>query len=202
MDIVIPYKKNNTGELEACIKLIRRNVPHRGVYVIDNYARTRNNTVSHINQILKLRWALQNIRLTEEFYLFNDDFFVMKPIEEVPYYHRGFLSDHILSRKPGGYTRALTDTLNLLGKDALSYEVHLPMKFHREKLRDAIEDLSLAISSNTCPLIRSYYGNKYNVGGEEVEDVKNPDNYEGMTFLSTSDYTFRRELGDYIRGQV
>lgn len=201
-DIVIPYLRNNSGELDACIALIKKNVPHRNIHVVENYESIRHSTISHINQILKLKWAIENLDLTDEFYLFNDDFFVMKPISDIPYYHKGLLVDQVAKRRTGSYGRALKSTLEFLGDEALSYELHVPFLFDKKKLYTAIEWLEPEISSGKCPLIRSVYGNAYDVGCEEITDVKNIKEFEGKTFLSTTEQSFKRGIGDYIRSQI
>jgi len=202
-DIVIPYKQNNSGELEACLKLIEKNVPHRNVHVVEQYAKSHYSEKSHINQILKLEWAINNLDLSDEFYLFNDDFFVMEPIMGTPYYHKGTLADHITKRRGGGtYIRALRTTEEYLSPGSLSYELHIPFLFDKEKLARLIEMLKPNIVSGKCSLIRSAYGNIYEVGGEQMEDVKNIRDYAGKTYLSTSEGSFRLGVGDYIRSQL
>lgn len=192
-DIVIPYLKNNTGELEACVDLVKRNFPHRRVHVIDK----RFDHKSHVDQVLKLKWAIDNIRLTDEFYLFNDDFFIMKPVDGTPYFHKGLLKHHIESRKfDDTYTKTLRATLSTLGDEALSYELHVPFLFHKGRLKQLIDSID---TTKDVPLIRSFYGNTYRVGGEYMEDVKNPVDYKGATYLSTSNKTYRGEIGEYIR---
>lgn len=203
-DIVIPYQKNNSGELETCLKLIDKNVPHRKVHIIEQFNNSSYSMLPHINQILKLSWAIDNLDITDKFILFNDDFFVMQPIEDIPHYYRGTLSDHIDSRKHNDfYTRTLKITRDYLRDGALSYELHTPFIFNKFKLKNTLELLEPNINSGICPLIRSVYGNKWKVGGEYLEDVKNIRNYEGSTYLSTTESSFLRQpIGDYIRSKV
>lgn len=202
-DIVIPYLRNNSGELEACIALINKNVPHRNIYVVEDYDPTKYSHLSHINQIQKLKWAIDNLDLTDEFYLFNDDFFVLEPVGDIPYYQRGTLGDHVLSRRGSGqYTKALITTRKYLYDGALSYEVHVPFLFNKKQLTRVISILEPFILEGKCPLIRSVYGNEYMVGGELIEDVKNIKDYEGKTFLSTTESSFKRGIGEYIRSKI
>lgn len=198
-DIIIPYKANDSGELETCIDLIEKNVSHRYIHVIDQ----KFHPISHVDQILKLKWAIENLDLTDEFYLFNDDFFVMQPIEDIPYYHRGSLKEQSDKRRIGYYGLALKNTVNYLGVDtSISYELHVPMLFNKLKLHKLINSLIPTIPKGKCPLIRSTYGNLYDVGGEYIEDIKNIKDYEGKTFLSTTESSFKRDIGDYIKAQV
>lgn len=198
-DIVIPYLPNKSGELEACIDLIRKNVPHRYIHVIDE----KFHTISHVDQILKLKWAIENLDLTDEFYLFNDDFFVLEPIEEIPYFHRGSLKEQSNKRTSGYYGLALKNTLSYLDEGALSYELHIPFLFHKGLLKLLIPTLTPRIYKRNCPLIRSTYGNLTAVGGQYMDDVKNVEDFEGKTYLSTNELSFsRKPIGDYIRSKV
>ena len=202
-DIVIPYKRNTSGELRSSLSLIDKNVPHRRVYVVEDFDKKKNSNVTHINQILKIKWAIENLELTEDFYLYNDDFFVLEPVKDTPYYHKGTIQDHIDSRKYYDYyTRSLRSTLSCLDDGALSYEMHVPFLFNRDKLYELIISLEDKIESGECPLIRSYYGNAYNVGGEYMEDVKNVKDFVGKTYLSTTESTFRGKVGDYVRSMI
>jgi len=78
-------------------------------------------------------------------------------------------------------------------KDPLDYELHIPMLMKKEKLKHII-------SKYPSCLWRSMYGNVYNVGGSQIEDVKIYTNKrhsarsneitEHSTFLSTEDQAF------------
>lgn len=202
-DIVIPYLKNNSGELELCTELIKKNFPHRNIYVVEIQEMFPYRLASHIDQILKLKWAIENLDITPKFYLFNDDFFVLEPIASTPYFYRGTLEEHIYSRRFGDtYTNALKKTSAYLGEGALSYEVHLPFLFSKDLLYILINDLKEEIKTGDCPLIRSTYGNLYNVGGSILEDVKNVKDFEGKVYLSTTEQSFKRAIGDYVRSKI
>ena len=197
-DIVIPYLPTNSGELDACIALIEKNVPHRKIYVIEE----KFSDTSHVDQILKLRHAILSIDLTDDFYLFNDDFFVIKPVTEIPYYHKGLLTYH--HRRTGWlpYKKAIKNTLDYLPEGSLSYEVHIPMLFNQHKLLKLIEKIEPLIAQNKCPLIRSTYANTYDIQGELIADVKNIKDFRDKTYLSTDERSFNMAIGQYIRGQL
>jgi hypothetical protein len=201
-DIVIPYLRNNSGELDTCIELIQKNVPYRRIHVVEEFEYSSYSRVSHINQILKLKWAIENLDITDNFYLFNDDFFVMKPINKIPYFYRGTLSEQITARANGSYTNALKTTRGYLQGDELSYELHVPMLFNKQKLYELIVSLEKEIKFGRCPLVRSAYGNLHATNASQLDDVKNVENYEYKTFLSTTEKSFRGEIGKYIRSQV
>lgn len=201
-DILIPYLKNNSGELETCIKLIKKNFPHNNIHILTEFNKTRYSNFSHVNQILKLDYALKNINITKDFYLFNDDFFVMKPVESVPYYYKSTLYEHYVNTRWREYKEAIKNTIDIIGWQSLSYEVHMPMLMNKEKLEGIIAVIKPYLEIGKCPLVRSMYGNMYNVPGELADDVKNPVFYHGRTFLSTNEKSYRGELGNYIRSKV
>ena len=158
----------------------------------------------------KVNYTLQKIfaddNLTDDFWLFNDDFFIMKPIEDVPYGIRGTLGYRIkelntLYGPSGGYIKAQQAVKNYLehkGFDSINYDLHIPMLINR-KLGAA----TLAEHPNQ-KLFRSLYGNVNKIGGTYMNDVKvygagdEPD--KDSPLLSTKDSSFRYGLvGEYIR---
>lgn len=201
LDIVIPYLKKNSGELEACLALIDKHIPHRKIHIVSN--NEYSHATPHINVIMKLKWAIENLDLTDEFYLFNDDFFVMNHVDGIPYYHKGSLADQITSRRGSDfYARSLQATQAYLDNNALSYELHLPFLFDKHLLYALIELLDPE-NNRECPLIRTYYGNMLNVGGRYMRDVKNIQDFTDKTYLSTTESSFLRQpIGNYIRSRL
>ena len=121
------------------------------------------------------RQACMNNSITEDFILFHDDFFIMKPVKSIEPEIRGTFEEHaqqIESRfgdKLTPYTSLLRNTSKVLeskGYTALSYELHKPFIFNRQKLLTILN----MFSREHC--IRSIYGNVYGLGGEKTHDVK------------------------------
>lgn len=185
------------------MKLIHRNFPHRKIHIIQKHDYTAYRPVAHVDQIMKYKWAIDHLDLTDDFYAFNDDFFVMKPVNGTGYYHKGLLSEHIASRfQSDWYTKSLKTTQAYVGRNALSYELHLPFLFNKEKLYMLIK-LLRPDTSQESPLIRSTYGNVFNVGGERLADVKNIKDFTNKTYLSTTEGSFLRQpIGAYIRSKL
>jgi len=158
----------------------------------------------------KVSYTLNKIfaddNLTENFWLFNDDFFIMKPVDEFPYAFGGTIeyrvNDLDFHHGPsGGYIRAqkgIKDYLVKHGYDTLNYALHIPMLINRELGAKTLEE------HPNQKMFRSLYGNVNKVGGIRMDDVKiynsgdEPD--KDSPLLSTKDSSFRYGLvGDYIR---
>lgn len=150
-----------------------------------------------------LKLALENDDLTENIWLFNDDFFVMDKIKEPTNYFNGTLEKRIFDLKAkhpksSAYIReleSLKGKLTNMRKDTLSFAVHLPMLINRSKAL-------LLLESQKVTMFRSYYGNFYEIDCVYHKDVKVYDNETILNteFLSTSDEAFRDgQVGKFIR---
>jgi hypothetical protein len=101
----------------------------------------------------------------------NDDFYIINKVDDVPYMHGGSLFKKISRYKElTGNTRYVlmlkrtcANLSRRFGNDVLDYELHVPMVMEKEKLLKIIE---------VPDLWRSRYGNVFNVGGIEMDDVK------------------------------
>lgn len=155
--------------------------------------------------------ACKDDDLTEDIWLFNDDFYVLKPKDEnMPAQYNGTLLPYIerIERKQGqgdDYTdrlRIANNKLIQMGKQTLNYEVHKPMLINRKKALEVLERFP------DVPAFRSLYGNYWEVGGENRHDMKlkilGPSKMAEVQsfwdFLSTSDKSFAEgEAGRWIR---
>ena len=216
MDVVWVYvNRGNQEELEYSIKSVK-NIEHGRLIVIGDKP---NFDVEHSKQPI-VRWSMLSpthdviskllhattLDISDDFILMNDDFMIMMPTD-IPVAHRGPLRDHHAGRRINdSYTKTLKTTYDYLVrkgiKDPLSYELHIPMVFNKQKLAKMYEEIIPLISHNSPMLTRSLYGNIYNIGGELMGDVKNPDSFEGYTFLSTNETTFNDKIGEYIRSKL
>lgn len=142
--------------------------------------------------------------VSEDFWLFNDDFFIMERITELPYMYRGTLKERIedlrVRRGNSSYCMNLEGCrleLESLGYDSLDYALHVPMLINKEL---ALETLNTFKS----PMFRSLYGNYAKVGGIKADDVKIYNGaglpQQGQALLSTSDASFKHgRVGKIIR---
>lgn len=215
MDVIYVYKYQNSQELEWSIKSLK-NIEYGRVIVIGDKPDVeaehfkppvnRFAMLSPVHDVInKLKFAC-TLDITDDFILMNDDFFITKPTD-IPIAHRGTLEDHIKWRNlKDNYTGQLKKTKAYLQskgiKYPLSYELHIPMVFNKQKLADLIDDLLPDIMYASPVLPRSVYGNIYNIGGEQMEDVKTRADHTGLAFVSTNERSFAGHVGDIVRSLV
>lgn len=148
----------------------------------------------------------QNDDITKDFWLFNDDFFVMKPVKNPPNYYDGTLEQRIAEIEQSISGRSLYSSLlrNLVAtlQDAgidepLNYAHHTPMLINRKKM------LATLAKYPNEPMFRALYGNINKIGGENMPDVKFYQNRQPFpigTFVSTADDSWHYEkIGQIIR---
>lgn len=142
---------------------------------------TRQDASKYENSTANLLTACLQDHLTETIYYFNDDFFILKRMEELPVYRREKVRrviDHYRQRYPEGsrWIRGMELTYELLVKsgvmEPISYEVHAPMPIHRRSMLDAVRWASHAgiIALHK----RTLYGNRY------IEDAVMAPAYRGI----------------------
>ena len=146
--------------------------------------------------------------ITEDFYLFNDDFFVMKPFKgEFINYTAGTLDRRLAElaenrSAASPYMRQLERTRNELkieGFDTISFCVHLPMLINKKKCIEVLKTLE-------SPMFRSQYGNRARIPYIYHADVKiydvNTVPDEDCDYLSTIENIFREgKAGEFIRNR-
>jgi hypothetical protein len=151
--------------------------------------------------------ACNTPEVSDPFLLWNDDFFAIQPIGEVPVYHRGplepMLEKYAAMKTPWGKglreTAAAMEKRGLLA-DALSYDVHLPLVVHKTEMREALR-LAKTIHTDAIHL-RTLYGALADLGGVEHHDPKmlrRSDPFPAGAWLSSSDDTFRSTVEPVLR---
>ena len=138
--------------------------------------------------------ACANDEITKDFWLFNDDFFIMKPIKEEPNYYDGDLYKRVvtLEDKHNGITpysqqlRYTLQELESMGCTTLNYALHCPFLINRRKGAELANIID-------GPMIRCAYANYFKVGGKQSTDFKIDDidkTYKDKDYLSTNDKSF------------
>lgn len=203
-DIVYILKEDVTAEeLRYSLRSLK-NFPYRKVWFYggkpdgikpDEWVPYRQKGIMPWEKVISTIYEIsRNKDITEDFWLFNDDFYIMRPVTEPFVYYDRTLFRRIqqIEKSRGGarslYTQQLRRTRDALqdsGCKTFNYEEHMPMLINRKKAKELIE------ANPKMVMFRSTYGNVYEIGGENHPDVKiiNPvvEPKEDCDFLSTSD---------------
>lgn len=146
--------------------------------------------------------------ISDEFYLFNDDFYVLKePTGDFINFVNGTIgkrvADIVINNRGGtsAYTRGLDDLarrLRRMQKDTLSFAVHMPLLVDKKKMLDLLTGRNAHFS------FRSLYGNYYEIPYIYHKDVKiytmNEEPGEDWDYLSTTEQSFAfGKVGEWIR---
>ena len=213
-DIVYFLKESKTNEeLRYSLRSLS-NFPHRKVWFVggcpkgfipDGHIKEYQNDNKWQNVHKMLKRVCQHKLITEDFWLFNDDFFVMKPIKEPCNYYNGDLYKRIVRledayKRITPYSQLLRDCckeLESLGCETKNYTLHVPMLINKIKMLELL-------NVTDFPGFRSLYANYYKIGGKEMSDVKVTSLTKvlvGTEYLSTDENSFNGKIGDYIREQ-
>lgn len=220
-DVVYFVKEGKTNEeLRYSLRSVEENWQYRKVWLYGGcpkvispdehvaVAQTEPSKWERVHHMLRM--ACENKNLTENFWLFNDDFFVLKPIgEDMPPQYNGSLEGQIrrVEKRHGGetsYTRRLKHlvaTLEEAGKTTVNYSVHKPILINRKKMLEVLNKFP------NEPMTRALYGNYWEIGGENHRDMKvmlpwyDTEKIEReWPFVSTCDESFANgNIGRYIR---
>lgn len=209
----------NNEEFRYSLRSLQ-NIPHKSVWVYGSCPNwvnfnnvhfvpvAQNAATKWLNTKTMLQQISRNPLITKNFIWFNDDFFVLKPISTLDYWHYGTLDeraertkagtkDHNMSRY-GQRLQQLSAVLTSEKYDTANYELHVPIIFNRHRLG------SVLARHPQVELCRSLYCNVYKVGGRKRRDVKIEDLTHKIpdenVFCSTSDASFRSgKIGIQVR---
>lgn len=219
-DIVYILKNDvKADELRYSLRSISKNFPHRHVVFVGGCPKgIRPDLYIEHQQEGNSKWeraassmkrAFIDDRISDEFFLFNDDFFVLRPIDTENFinYTTGTLERRVLElegnlHKMSSYTACLNRLkfqLRNEGRDTLSFALHLPFLVDRHKA------MELVGSHTDLVMFRSLYANYYKEPFTFHKDVKvfTPTKLPDFDdYLSTSDESFKNGIvGDYIRNK-
>lgn len=142
--------------------------------------------------------------VSDPFMLWNDDFYAMRYVGEIPPMHRGPLSKLVaeMEHLNTPWVRGLREVAEALSEwtNPVSYDVHAPLIVHKNDMREALRWASSA--KNSAAHVRTFYGNLADLGGFEIEDPKllrRNDPFPQGPWWSSSDYTFRTPMEPVLR---
>lgn len=175
--------------------------PDEWVHVVQNQ---RTKWMRTTNMI---RLICENEKITDDWWLFNDDFFILQKTDGIEAPYNGDIYRHIVrieerhGQRPTLYTkelRSLAATLERKGCTTRNYALHMPVLINKEKALATLEAFP------DCPMFRSLYGNYNSIGGTQIRDCKIagfdrlPD--PEAIFMSTDDNSFMNgKAGEFIR---
>jgi hypothetical protein len=210
-DIVYFVKQQPFNEeLRYSVRSVEKNFPYNKIWFYggcplglkpDEHIFVKQDKPTKWENVKKMLYEVcRNDDITENFWLFNDDFFIMEKIDEPKNYYNGSLENRIKeieNRRKGHkseYSVNLEITKQLLeeqGYPTLNYAVHIPMLINRKK---ALETLNKFPDS---PMFRSLYGNYVKLPAVDMPDVKihqpSVRPKDNAIMLSSSDRSF--EIG-------
>lgn len=217
MDVIYTVGAGGSDELRYSLRSLA-NLPHDQVWIAgvlpDWVTGVRHIPVPQRGD----RWAnataawlaaCREPEVSDPFVYFNDDFFVLAPVTEVPLMHRGPVDDVVKRIRTDGHRRAMTDTAAWLAthpvKTVLAYDLHTPMVVGKAKFAEVLE---AAAASPRRLLPKTMYGNLHvRAKGKQVADAKVHDGGElpapellpAGAFVSTSDAAWKLAAGEQIR---
>lgn len=205
MDLVYIIKNGDENEeLKFSLRSIEKFAPeYDKIFIVGYKPNWLNNKISYIPTFQKsclggwinarnnIITACKSPQISADFILMNDDFILTRPIKD---WHESLskakntLDEQIAEWNKIGlisdYTRAFIKTNNLLFlmgleqlgiKQAMNYELHIPMIINREKFLSMLNKsvINMIFDTSSVVLYRSLYGNICNIGYNElIKDVK------------------------------
>jgi len=159
--------------------------------------------------VSSMKKAFVDDRISDEFFLFNDDFFVLRPIDTTAFvnFTTGTLERRVKEleeniNRHSSYSNGLKNLKFLLrtnGCDGMSFALHMPF------LVDKYKAMELMGRFPDTYMFRSLYGNIFDIPYIKHNDVKvysNDKLPEFDDYLSTSDEAFKNGLiGEFIRNK-
>jgi len=161
------------------------------------------------NIMAKIYRAASDKRITNNFILFNDDYFLLKDIDALnyPYYFNDDLKN-VLSRQFNSYKHYVEATIKVLknvGKPTLNFDIHEPIIYNKVKFRKMVSSYNWNVPRGF--IVKSMYCNHFEINGVKKEDHKINYPYkidmlkqinEGKDIFSIGDKSLSHSMRAYI----
>jgi hypothetical protein len=210
LDIVYILRNSGTrwmnNEVKYSIRSVEKNFSFNNIWIIGNLPPFFNDKkIGNIksddpysnklkNALHKISLACKDERVSDNFILMNDDFFLLKKIDEIKFFNKGKLeaSKKNHSTKGGYYYRAICNTLEALKdmgiNNPIDYEVHYPIMINKRKFLETMD----TISDSDGILFRSIYCNLNKIDSKyrrdvKIFDIKQLAKYKRNDIISTDD---------------
>lgn len=202
MDYVYICRQGENEELRYSIRSVVKHMPPGNIWVvgdkptwyIGNFIPVEDIAGKFTNIRNAISVAANSDLISDEFVLMHDDFFVVKPIKDIPTMHAGLLQNKIKEYSeldPGSrYVEALSKAYSYLRrrgiKEPLDYDIHVPMVMNKNNLKTIV-------NKTNAPM--SVYGNMFSIGGSQITDVKI---YTKFNKLSERSYDFSNNEPTFV----
>lgn len=217
-DIVYYFQGEDSEELKYSIRSVEENLSFNRIFLIGDkpkwfketkrsiYIESKNLNLQAYGlgsvPILHLRKLLKSGKMPEKFLLFNDDFFIMKNVENWKDYYRDekdyeqkALHNHVYHKK--------TVRSWIYTEERKAYNLHIPIEIEKEDFEKCLEFWNKLKIKDID--FRTLYGNMFIKTNNSLKDCKislmNTEmNLDNFVFISTSDESFRNgNVGKYIK---
>ena len=218
---IVYFVNNGTepiDELTYSLRSVEQNFPHRKVIIVGGCPENitpdlhiplvQDKKTKWGNVCYMVREVCKNNDISKRFFLFNDDFFILKPVTSWPAnYFDGTLADWIKSVRSRNARSEYADRLVQLEKSlkntfypTYNFATHVPILVNRAKMAEVLRKYP------ETAMLRALYGNYVFMqeGGIPLRDYKivslDKKIREGATFVSTHENSFEKgEVGKQIR---
>jgi len=127
-------------------------------------------TVKSMNALHKIKIACKDKRISKDFILMNDDFYITRPTS-IKHYNQWTIKAHIKEKREriwvSNYVMWLMQTEKMFPW-WLDFSIHCPMVYNKKKFLWLCEEYDM----NQWYLLRNLYGNHYWIKWEQIKDYK------------------------------
>lgn len=216
-DVVYVNKDGENPELRYSLRTLK-NVKHGNVWIFGGCPSWVNQeTVRYVGRMQKgspyastrahIAAACNTPEVSDPFLLWDDDFYAMEWVGDVPIMHRGSLADMVdrFATLKTAWAKGLRETAALLATvdgvtDPVSYDLHVPLIVYKTQMLKALR-LAEKVRTDAVHL-KTIYGNIDPIGGVATPDPKlmrKSDPFPRGPWLSSGDDTFRSAVEPVLR---
>lgn len=196
--------KFNNEEIRYSIRSVAKNLPVNKIYIVGEKPSFISEEVTHIpfeeangNKAYRIAMKIQHACdfIDEPFYLFSDDYFILKPLKKIGVYSLGKLDPK--NHRNHIYKNYISQTKKYLlesGATTYNFDCHRPFLIYPEKFKT----LQYVWHPEKTFVVKSIYGNL--VGSTKFEilkDAKHPQIDYSDWMFSSSDANWR-----YVRDDI